>query len=260
MTSFPSAAVEEAIKSAIRGKLNAYNPEPAVMPFHTRLLGRDRLALYSFIQSLNTTFGTSIYEPVAKVLAQEHFDRVELRANPPGLMSTRARNKVDAIVRELEIGNISPDRDKHSADLRSILEADSETVPINLTKIDVLLQRGDTLYLIDIKTVKPNKGDFEKYKRTLLLWMGAYLEANPKLEIYPTIAIPYNPYAPEPYKRWTMRGMIDIHNELKVAEEFWELLGGTGAYEDLLDCFERAGIELQVEIDEYFARFRTVAS
>ncbi|MDR0411845.1 MAG: TdeIII family type II restriction endonuclease, partial [Treponema sp.] len=27
------------------------------MPFHYRLLGRDRMALFSFIQSLNTTFG-----------------------------------------------------------------------------------------------------------------------------------------------------------------------------------------------------------
>jgi len=237
VTSFPTTAVEAAIKSAIRAKLNAYNPEPAVMPFHTRLLGRDRLALYSFIQSLNTTFGTSIYEPVAKVLAQENFERVELQANPPGMMSTSVRNKVDAIVRELEIGTMNPDRERHYALLRSTLDNDSEKVPVNLTKIDVLLKRRDSMYLIDIKTVKPNKGDFEKYKRTLLLWMGAFLEVNPKLEIYPTIAIPYNPYEPEPYKRWTMRGMIDIKNELKVAAELWDFLGGMGAYDELLDCF-----------------------
>jgi len=260
VTSFPTTAVEAAIKSAIRAKLNAYNPEPAVMPFHTRLLGRDRLALYSFIQSLNTTFGTSIYEPVAKVLAQENFERVELQANPPGMMSTSVRNKVDAIVRELEIGTMNPDRERHCALLRSTLDNDSEKVPVNLTKIDVLLKRRDSMYLIDIKTVKPNKGDFEKYKRTLLLWMGAFLEVNPKLEIYPTIAIPYNPYEPEPYKRWTMRGMIDIKNELKVAAEFWDFLGGMGAYDELLDCFERAGIELQDEIDEYFSSLRTAVS
>ena len=230
------------------------------MPFHTRLLGRDRLALYSFIQSLNTTFGTSIYEPVAEVVAQENFERVDLQVKPPEVMSIRTLNKIDAIVRELEIGNISPDRDEHYAELRSTLYDDSETVPVKLTKIDVLLKRRDTLYLIDIKTVKPNKGDFEKYKRTLLEWMGAYLAEDAKLEIYPIIAIPYNPYAPKPYKRWTMRGMIDIENELKVAEDFWNFLGGMGAYEKLLDCFELAGIELRDEIDEYFSRFRTTAT
>jgi hypothetical protein len=32
-------------------------------------------------------------------------------------------------------------------------------------------------------------------------------------------------------------------------------LGGKGAYKDLLDCFERVGIEMRPEIDDYFVRF-----
>ena len=52
-----------------------------------------------------------------------------------------------------------------------------------------------------------------------------------------------------------MRGMLDLKNELKVGKELWDFLGGVGAYEDLLDCFERVGIELRDEIDDYFARF-----
>jgi hypothetical protein len=50
--------------------------------------------------------------------------------------------------------------------------------------------------------------------------------------------------------------MIDINNELKVAEEFWDFLGGDGAYEELLKCFERVGIKLRPELDEYFSRFK----
>lgn len=49
--------------------------------------------------------------------------------------------------------------------------------------------------------------------------------------------------------------MLDLENELKVAKEFWDFLGGKDAYEDLLDCFERVGIELRSEIDEYFKKF-----
>ena len=70
------------------------------------------------------------------------------------------------------------------------------------------------------------------------------------------IAIPYNPYEPEPYERWTLKGMLDLDNELKVAEEFWDFLGGDGAYSELLNCFERVGIELRPEIDEYFSKFK----
>ena len=49
--------VENVLRTSLRHKFQNYNPEPAVMPFHTRLLGKDRLALYSFIHSLNTNFG-----------------------------------------------------------------------------------------------------------------------------------------------------------------------------------------------------------
>jgi type II restriction enzyme len=52
-----------------------------------------------------------------------------------------------------------------------------------------------------------------------------------------------------------MRGMLDLENELKVADEFWDFLGGKNTYKDLLDCFERVGIELRDEIDAYFKRF-----
>jgi type II restriction enzyme len=52
-----------------------------------------------------------------------------------------------------------------------------------------------------------------------------------------------------------MTGMLDMPQELKVADEFWDFLGGQGIYTELLDCFENAGIALRQEIDAYFARF-----
>lgn len=50
-------------------------------------------------------------------------------------------------------------------------------------------------------------------------------------------------------------GMLDLNRELKVASEFWDFLGGDGAYDDLLGCFERVGIEMREEIEEYFSKF-----
>jgi type II restriction enzyme len=52
-----------------------------------------------------------------------------------------------------------------------------------------------------------------------------------------------------------MAGMLDLKEELKVAEEFWDFLGGIGAYQCLLDCFEKVGIELRNEIDSYFQKY-----
>ncbi len=253
---FPVEAVEATIGNAIRSKLASYNPEPSDKPFQVRLLGKDRMALYTFIQSLNTTFGTSIYEPVAKEIARHRFDRVELQAGAPKEMSVGMRSKVDEIVRRLEAADISPSRVEHRNDLRSAVGVNPEKVEVRLSKIDVLLQRENILYLVDIKTAKPNVSGFQKYKRTLLEWTGAYLELSPSLEVFPIIAIPYNPYEPKPYSRWTLRGMLDLDHELMVAKEFWDFLGGSGSFEEVLRCFERVGIQLRGEIDSYFARFR----
>ncbi len=51
-------------------------------------------------------------------------------------------------------------------------------------------------------------------------------------------------------------GNPDLKAEIKVAEEFWNFLGGENAYQDLLDSFERVGISMRDEIDEYFRNFQ----
>jgi type II restriction enzyme len=51
----PEKDITETIKACLRAKFLKYKPETDNMPFHDRLLGKDRMALFSFIQSLNTT-------------------------------------------------------------------------------------------------------------------------------------------------------------------------------------------------------------
>ena len=91
----------------------------------------------------------------------------------------------------------------------------------------------------------------------MLEWIAILLYKNPTVNVHSYIAIPYNPYAPKPYKRWTLKGMLDLKQELKVAEEFWNFLGGENCYEELLDCFENAGLSLRAELDAYFAKFKS---
>ena len=86
--------------------------------------------------------------------------------------------------------------------------------------------------------------------------MATILAVNPDANVQSFIAIPYNPYEPKPYSRWTMRGMLDLEHELRVADEFWDFLGGKGVYTDLLNIFEKVGIELRPEIDDYFTRHK----
>jgi len=247
--------VENTIRNSLHKRFETYNPEPAVMPFHTRLLGKDRLALYAFIHSLNTNFGTTIFEPVAVALASERFKVADKQLKSGTKISTAAQFEIQKIMDNLTAANYKPDKQKEIEIIRKVCQQ-GEIRTVKPTRVDVYLENYDNeIYLIDIKTAKPNKGGFKEFKRTLLEWTAVVLAENPKAKINTLIAIPYNPYAPKPYSRWTMAGMLDLDNELKVAEEFWDFLGGEGAYIDLLNCFEKVGIEMRSEIDEYFARF-----
>jgi len=248
-------SVEEVLKASLRNKFQNYKPEPASMPFHTRLLGKDRLALYSFIHSLNTNFGTSIFEPVGLTLAQKHFKTATAQAVAGEHISRGAQNTIQKIIDGLTTAVTAPDKKKEIEMIRKVCQQGT-MIKVKPTRIDLMVESKDgENFLFDIKTAKPNAGGFKEFKRTLLEWAAVFLANNPKAKINTLIAIPYNPYEPEKYNRWTMRGMLDLDKELVVADEFWDFLGGKNTYQDLLDCFERVGIELRDEIDLYFKRF-----
>lgn len=255
LTSTQITNVEGILKKSIRGKLTNYNPEPAQMPFHTRLLGKDRMALFSFIQSLNTTFGTQIFEAVALVLAQEKFAIVGSQKKSGDKMSESAQAEIQKIMNELTTSTTKPNKSEEIKRIQKVAQK-GNMVKVKPTKIDLTVEtKKGNRFLIDIKTAKPNKDGFKGLKRTLLEWIAVALAENPDANISSLIAIPYNPYEPKPYQRWTMVGMLDTEYELKVAEEFWNFVGGENSYEDLLNCFERVGIDIREEMDEYFAKF-----
>ena len=247
--------IENVIKDSLRKKFHSYNPETKNMPFHHRLLGKDRMALFSFIHSLNTTFGTSIFEPVAETLANINFKEAKKQYVLGTQISEKAQLEIQHIINELSTGK-NPDKIEEIKRIKKVATT-GKMNRLKTVKVDLFLKdSSDDVYLIDIKTAKPNISAFKNFKRTLLEWVAIYLADNPDANVHSYIAIPYNPYEPKPYERWTLRGMFDLKYELKVAEEFWDFLGGTGAYEELLNCFERVGIELRPEIDEYFKKFK----
>jgi type II restriction enzyme len=245
--------IQQVITSSLRKKFQNYKPESSSMPFHFRLLGKDRMALFSFIQSLNTTFGTSIFEPVAVALAKTKFAKVESQYIVGDTIFSDCQQKITEIINNLTF-TPKPDKIKELEILQKYLSG--STNKLKPAKVDLFVEtKTGEQYLFDLKTAKPNKGDFQKFKQTLLEWAGIAYTQNSHSKIHTLIAIPYNPYEPQPYQRWTMAGMLDLECELKVAEEFWDFLGGQGAYTELLDCFEKAGIALRPEIDAYFARY-----
>ena len=248
--------IKEKLSNTLRDKFNNYKPETNSMPFHTRLLGKDRMALFSFIHSLNTSFGTAIFENLVIEIAKDRFKKVDKQVKAESIITNEAHKVIEDIMNNLKLANVNPNKHKEINMIKKVCR-EGETKEIKSTRIDIYLEDFDNnIYLIDLKTAKPNKGEFQNYKRTLLEWTASTLYKNYKSKVYSLIAIPYNPYAPEPYERWTLAGMLDLDKELKVAEEFWDFIGGENSYNDILLCFEEVGIAMRKEIDEYFSKFK----
>lgn len=254
LTNEQKLLIDELLKEKIRNKLQDYSPETQSMPFHFRLLGRDRMALYSFIHSVNTMLGQSIFEKVAEVIAIPNFDRAESQYNFEGYLSDKAVLEIDNIMLHLRSAKLQADESTENERIR--LAANQGTLgKIRKTRADLFVHKKDIEHYFEIKTVKPNIDVFTRTKEKLLQWKSMRYSINQRIKVKAYICIPYNPEAPNPYSRWTLQGLYDLKNEVLVAEEFWDFLGGRGTYEELLDIFEKTGIELRNEIDKKLSEF-----
>lgn len=237
--------------SKIRAKLAGYDPETKSMPFHFRLLGKDRIALFSFIHSVNTTLGTSIFEKVGQMIALPHVKEAKDQFKTfEGFVSSEAVLKIDSIMRELRSTGRKPDKDKEVKEILSLAQKGEMGKKLK-KRVDLFVIDNDGVEnYFEIKSAKPNINEFTGIKKQLLDWVAMRGSIDPKVKIKTIVAIPYNPYEPQPYERWTLQGLFDLKIEVLVGAEFWDLLGGKNTYEDLLMVFEESGKELYSEIDK----------
>ncbi len=243
--------IKQYLIDKIRSKLSTYNPETNSMPFHYRLLGKDRMALFSFVHSVNTMLGQSIFEQVGEIIAKDKSAEAKAQYRDfSGYISQPAVLKIDQIMRELKSATRTPNQEQEIAEIKEV--ANSGDLGNKLRRrIDLFVKSNDGVeYYIELKTAKPNIDVFKSVKRQLLEWVAMRASLDPNVSVKTIVAIPYNPYEPEPYERWTLQGLFDLDHEVMVGQEFWDFLGGQGTYENLLSVFEEAGLELYDEIDK----------
>ncbi|MBU4370025.1 TdeIII family type II restriction endonuclease [Patescibacteria group bacterium] len=235
----------------IRGKLSNYAPETEAKPFHYRLLGRNRYAMFSFIHSMNTTFGMSIFEQVSVLIAKHYHKESEHHYTLIGSISSKTLKVIEKVHFDLRQGKLTAVKYKENSLIKSsvvekqLLNKDPDST------VDVFVREKNGMeHYIDIISAKPNIKEFVELKRKLLRWTALRLSQDKSVNVLTQLAIPYNPYDPNPYSRWTLKGLFDLKKEIMVGEEYWDFLGGRGTYKDLLGVFEKVGLELYDEIDQ----------
>lgn len=257
LSSSTKKEIADVLITAVRDKLRSYKPETVHMPFHHRLLGKDRYAIFSFIHSMNTTFGMSIWEQVAIVLAEGAGNHAERQYKLLGEIDGDTEKVINEIHYKLRKSETATDKISEIEQIRRIIKkGESKIDPDSV--VDLFVEINNEENYFDITSAKPNMKEFVALKLKLLRWTGLRLSQNKSVKVFTRLAIPYNPYHPEPYERWTLKGLYDLEKgEILVGREFWNFVANDNIYEELLDVFHEAGKELRSEIDKKFEEFKT---
>lgn len=244
------------LSTSVREKLRTYQPETIYMPFHHRLLGKDRYAMFSFIHSMNTTFGMSIWEQVAVILAEGMSHHASRQYKLLGEIDKDTEKLIADMHYKLRKNEAVANKENEIKIIRKTIKpGDAKIDPDSVVDLFVKI-KGEENYF-DITSAKPNMKEFVALKLKLLRWTALRTSQNKNIKVFTRLAIPYNPYHPEPYERWTLKGLYDLENrEILVGEEFWNFVGDGNIYEDLLYVFQEVGNELRGEINKKFTELK----
>lgn len=241
--------IKELLREKINDKLSNYTRETSSMPFLAKIMqDSEKVAAYSFIHSIATSLGMSVYEQIAKIIASPNYDIVETGYDVEGIISNEENIVISQIMQEIKNRTRVANKEKEIQEIINCKPNNGRAIKI---RADLFLKKGDEEYYIEIKTAKPNMDVFSKSKQKLLEWVALR-----KRPIKTILSIPYNPYHPEQYNRFTIQGVLDEEKELYVAEKFWDLLGGKGTYKELLMIFDEIGKEFKNQIQ---SKIREVA-
>lgn len=245
------------LRRVVYDKLKAYQPETVHAPFQHRLLGRDRYAMFSLIQSMNTTFGMSVWEQLSVILAKGVNNWAQRKFRLIGSIDEDTERLIATIHLRLRKRELLSNVDDETEQIRTQIQQMPPRTNDPDRTVDFYTKVAEVEYYFDITSVKPNMKEFSALKLKLLRWKALRLSQEKNVQIQTRLAIPYNPYHPEPYERWTLSGLFDLPNgEVMVAEEYWNFVGQGNIYQELLDIFQEVGEELREDIDRKFAEFR----
>ena len=244
------AELKSLLISSINNKINRYNPETESKPFFEAIFTKRAVNLASLIQSFYTTFGTSIYEQMAVLLAKKNAGYIAERQYVLlGKIDSKTETMINSLHLEILKSQAPGSKKEQIEQIRnSIAQGSPERDPESIVDIFVKTLPGQEFYF-DVTSVKPNIKEFRTLKKKLLRWVALRLSVEKSAKVNTALAIPYNPYHPEPYTRWTAGNLFDPE-ELLVGADFWNFVAGEEIYEELLGIFREVGKELRPMIDK----------
>jgi hypothetical protein len=214
-------------------------------PFHAAIIPEEIRKINAFERSFSTTLGTT-FEECARLIALDHHKKAERSYDLTSNISTSAINEIEHQV-SLFDRNSDASRIKPSIDdmIESVLNSrKTNDLELRTVRADLFVLANDgTEYYFEIKSPKPNKGQCLEVTQRILRFHLVTGKKRPEAVSY--FAMAYNPYGPtRDHYRWSMaKNYMPFDDGLVIGHEFWEIIGGPGAYKELLDIYRTVGKE-----------------
>jgi hypothetical protein len=187
----------------------------------------------SLIGGLETSLGTTLWEPLAELLAEKNgYEVLDEKILQPYPMPSKLRETLSKLksLRERKESWVDINYCKNEllkAANKCRHEVNDYVNPPRGTGVDVFLKKDNKYYAFDIKTTQPNVSSFKGYNIQLLEWYAYTLIRYPERDIYSRIAFPFNPNKKDFWlimkaKIFPLEKKVDA----VVEDEFWDELSG----------------------------------
>lgn len=242
-------SIKALISSKLTAKLESGGPEASAKPFFEAVFNKKLITYASVIQSFYTSFGMSIYEQLALILAESRGFYAKRQYVLLGDIDTETASLIVNIQQDLITGSRKADAKKEAEAIKGSIKHSAKPEKKPYSIVDLYIKSPeDEEYYFGITTVKNNKEGLEAHKLKLLRWMALRLSVDENANFHAAIAVPYNPYYPNPYVRFGS-GILFDKTQLLVQEDFWDLVGGEGTFKEMIEIFKEVGAELKEKID-----------
>ncbi len=189
----------------------------------------------SIVGGMETSLGTTLWEPLAKNLARlNDFEVVENNLMAPANMPANLQNTVQIVTEGRLIRNELYSAEHCHDRIKEVCQAFIQQ-PINEYVsaprgfgVDIWLKKDGINYFFDTKTVQSNVGGYTKCFNQILNWYSYFYSRYPNQRASARIVFPYNPYGEEDFWSRTIgRGWpMEANNEGWVENQFWDFCSG----------------------------------
>lgn len=188
----------------------------------------------SIVGGLETSLGTTLWEPLAKALASKNGfevinENLESPINIPSNLNNTLQSIVDERKRNSGVYNALSSHNEIKRVCQSFLTRpiDSfESAPKGFG-VDIWLKKDNVNYFFDTKTVQPNIGNYSKFVEQILNWYAFFYARFPEGKAESRIVFPYNPHDELFWNKTMGKGKpLEPDNEGWVENQFWNFCSG----------------------------------